>query len=458
MDKIIQALSAQKAKAPENLNVVESKPNEAGEKNNWVIGLTGGGAAASTNKSIVDEGVLGNNLLAEALGIPGARKKVLFGQSDQSKCYSVPSGANDSKLRAGVDNFINTSDCRNFKPVLDVILGEGIGELQTEQKCVSGNSYKSEGKPNIDGPANASELNTLFGNFPGKRGDHVVLTISGHGTSDPHFTVNMGSEKTVITREQLNKLARSLENRGVYLHLNVSACYSGNFNSVPTLPDGKQSKSTCSVSSSSPATLSYSADLLFQKTFDRSYMNALSKFGNQFSAFACTNSQAIIGTPQTTLDTIVDNSNRQKKMSDKLIKLPCENGVKPAWHQLQELAKSIEKNSLQQLQSDLQQSFIREYSMAAKNCESQDVREINLVNSSLKCINKESKDQTLKKELNALFSTSGGNQQVDLLNRHLSFFKSASAQDLNNYMNSFCCLTYNFKTKKNADICQKYSL
>jgi hypothetical protein len=440
-------------------NIAKEKGEPSRNSQTHIVSIGGGGGVDSTTENMVFETAQSTEMIADAFSIPFSQRQILLGETESNICYSKTNTEQEKKIKSALQSFTKSGDCQQGKAVFDAMLGEGLGELSVERKCVVNNDFNQDGRSEISGPANRKKVTELLNSFPGKAGDHVILSFSGHGSKPPpDFRISTSDGSYDISKNQIADLQRKLEARGVFLHLNNTACYGGGFNDIGINKNGESSRFSCSVSAAAPDRLGYASDLVIKKTFDASFHKGLAKFGNQFSAFACANSNTVIGSPQTTLDEIVRASKLPGKPIAGPIQSQCASSGQTSWQVMEKLKKEIENSYMSGLRKDLAASYLSEYISAVKQCQSDNDDEKKIVLNAKNCVREFTQDPLLRMELIGLFSDAASQRQLKLLDAQINFFEKADPKQLQNYLRSYCCLTYNFQKKESLPLCKKYGV
>ena len=335
-------------------------------------------------------------------------------------------------------------------------------------------------KPNITGDANLRNIERYFNELMEKDlkpNDRVYLHLVDHGTSDHGITLSRGNE--IIELNYLREKISQLRQKGVHIQLNSDACYSGGItnmihqlNQYPDPGQGITPRKLCSTSLTTDATYGYGSDPMLQSGYSENYIHGMERYKNQLSAFACGVGSDFINRPISSLDNIVIDWSERNGVPE------IEHTDTVLCHSTGEymdesIATFIENMGEVQLAlkrraiiDDFKQYFIQPF----KDCWNRDGRkDIEFFKKLGQCVKRENLDQDLEEFFNvhneaAVTGNSnytnfnyGDKFDMDMVNSHLKMLTdpNTTERDLNNYLDQFCCLAYNFETKKGPSSCQQ---
>ena len=282
------------------------------------------------------------------------------------------------------------------------------------------------------------------------------------------WIVALGDGKDISDRE-LKPILEDLEKKGAIVHLSVDACFSGGFNRLTSL--GKTG-SICTTSTANEKSVSYGNGGDGSET---EFSGALKKFGNQLQAEACFLSGSEFNRPGTSLDLVVQKW--QKHLPPKVVAGECVPGR--SFAELEKTANQMIA-TLQLNDSDygVRKELLKNYKDiflgAVKACASP-VDDITgkifkwvsacypqssfaKANSGVKILPAQPPLPEIS-DLDKVDITEAGGRvsaayALNQIKQHLEFLRRAPIENLREFKSTFCCLGYNFQTKKAPSLCR----
>jgi len=457
----------------------------------WAVGLTSGGDTNATYEEFYQASKYFYSAAA-SFGVPVEHSMHFFGSigpdGKGQRAYSRPAMSEAvtqemAKTLARLATALGQIDCRAFPPSIpdqqnwergyekdqewlinlisthqgrEVVIQNPDGSSLSDLTGGGGDDFSGYAtKENL-----LQSLNTVAKNA--HSGDHLLLQVAGHGLKDsensaPVWKVvlrnNAAGEPTeVITDEEFKPILRSLEAKGVEVHLTVEACYSGGFT---RLTDFTPSGGTCVATVAAKDTPGLAGK---DKIFPNLSKNALSQ-GSQLKSFACGIASDQVNEPITSLDEVIERANAQKSGIASIA-----NPETPEFSRLRQgLIEAYKSSFVATYQSCLPSDVVGQSQAIAEN------PTLRLVDAALANMDQCKKvtppdDYNWNGDLvlNVLkaFSKnlhvsprSGPSFAIQMIARHLGFLENADRDGLTAFKRAFCCLDFDPRSGVSPSVC-----
>lgn len=315
--------------------------------------------------------------------------------------------------------------------------------------------FNGDGQNEVDGSSSSVNFEQSLKEIyeKAKSGDHLYINLDDHGLKTDiqgheDFLIGMGDDVDDLYRSELEALLDAAP-EGLTIHLANQVCFGGGF--VDLSKASEAGSSICSVAMSDRDTYSYGNDVLFPRTYDLVYGKNLEKYGDQLRAHTCSMVQDPLNRPNTSLDSIVRNW---------LTSEGIPNNYCPFFKSLENPAQQATSIFTQLLKDDSSSKIIDEFKSnilsIVDECSEYNSDDKILLEGMYNCLESEQVmlDEEAKLEDRDFFErTMGEEYGVELLNDHMIFLLKAPKDKIEEYISSYCCLSFNFKTDKAPDIC-----
>ncbi len=441
---------------------VVSASSEANE-NLWVIGITGGGGLSNTVENFyIDAGLFYKS--AQAIGVKQDRQFMFFGASAPGQLgYFRETQAEKNSTKQIINEFRkNTKNCALAAPLFENMKHQG------EREYVLNNPLKlnlfdldANGHSDINGHATWKNFSTALDSVidKAKSGEHLLLNLTDHGSKLETFVrgeewvVDLGDKGKYIYLSALKEYLHELQKKGVIVHLNVQACYSGGFNKLTDSTDLKAG--VCTTSMSDGEQPSYGADQIYSNTFDYLFHEAMAKYHNQLSAFACALAQDAINQPMSSLDDIVRDWKAKQTVDHAYCTVTYVDNMGGLKEQIGSYFSASQKNKFRQkLITAYKKHFVTYVEKCKRKRSDDEIFRKNL----LQCVDDDRAglNPKLRGYFRAFFSmVAGDDYSLEMINNHVGFLEKAPLNKLSEFKSALCCLSYNLKTRKAPGICQE---
>jgi hypothetical protein len=392
-------------------------------------------------------------------GVPEKQRFELFGRKG-SACYSSPTAAANEALTQERAAFLaQPNDCSKAAPIFVEFTAPSTPTLMCSDSKHNVLDLDGDGKTDVTSIADTknflNDINKVISQA--KKGDHLALNLNDHGQKLPpdYWGVGFGDMGDGISVDQLKPLLAKLQAKGVIVHLDVQACYSGGF--VALSDSDNQNAPICTTTSADANVMGYGADALFPTTFDGTYQKNIQQYGNQLQAFACSVAEDSVNRPITTLDQIV---NAWEKSQPPTSLSNCEpvSNLAGVQQQVSGFIDTIGKDDASNaaraaLISAYNDTFVKAFASCATDHNS----DVKLVQGLKSCLS--DPQAKLDSSLQNLFGTflnqgTPNDFYLSTINRQLRFLKLASNDQLAKFKNAFCCLSYNMNTGDSPAVCK----
>ena len=287
----------------------------------------------------------------------------------------------------------------------------------------------------------------------GQSGDHALISLDDHGFQTPDGSAVTLGDNPISSYALENELL-PLEQKGIWTHLNVIACFGGGFLPLTTSPLEKGG--TCVVSSSNSKRVTYGDDDYVSGLFDGSYYANLGRLGSQLKAFACSTAADPWNLPETSLDQVIaDFEQARIEMTKTGCSLPEKNPSGSVIMPFQPVIAFGGKDEESKLRDDMTELFQKDVVETAKGCEAAQTEAIQFAKAIVQCLPKTKLDAETQTFFRDIFAPALADKRphVKMIEKHLRFLKEADLPALQKYKSAACCLDYDFGTRRSPSIC-----
>lgn len=398
---------------------------------------------------------------AKEFGVADNQNVTLFGGSKAPICYSSDTPQELEKIGKQRTDFLQTPiSCDKAAPLFQYMMNAA----PRENHCSSDSDYfldfDKDGKSDVQGPATSSGLRSSLRSVlqSAPPGSHLMLNIRGHGISTgrpPVSAVNLGNPGDSLSANDLKPLLAQLSSKGITVHLDVQACYSGGFTSLSRVNSAMAP--VCVTADSDSKIVGYGADALIKNTFDVSYQSHFLKYGSQLKAFACSAGADTVNQPNNSLDQVVKRWEKSQSASS-LGKFEPVTDLADSNRQMSELATIVNQDDpLYSQRAALISAYKENFLIIMKECSQNRESEVALLKGLLSCVqHPEAKlDKSSASYIeDFLNQPSGVGYDLTMINHHLRFLKFADLTHLTEYKAAFCCLAYDMRTGEVPHFCK----
>lgn len=474
----------------------------------YSISVTGGGSPDSTSEDFF---VATKNHHALSKKIPFYSSQTFFGSEAGGYCYAKDDADVINRVnRVWSDLKKNPSQCsatsKDYQTILSYFLG--AYDRRASVHCKASNAdLDGDQKSDVAGHATPDNLFSALdfekNHKEAKTGDHLYLTLQDHGENhdprDPQIV--LGWYGQAVKLSELRPRLAALTKKGITVHLDTFACYSGGFAPLSDLAD--KNAPLCTVSMTDSDHMAWSAIVPGDRSnnFDLAYIDALGKGRSQLGAFACAMARDTLNRPYSSLDWVVDqwrttSAHSQSKGSVDTCEIVT--NLQKLDSEVSDYIKIVgASDSVERLRVDLLKAYQKEFVEQARVCATffRSTKE-SLNQALLTCIKKAGLDnldaltaealgavnkdkdkgkgadrdtfelllatkngQADSKAREYLFdsmgTTSGEEYDKQRINEHLKFLASADVKSLEKFKREFCCLGFNPSTGSQPEVCSQ---
>ncbi len=416
--------------------------------NIWTIGITGG--AGDVLESEFQGGVKDFATAATSLNVASEQSALLFG-GDGRQSYLKNTAKSDHDIQVFKANFLkNPKECTNAQEIFDYMTSSAEHDVRSNE---NGNTLDSR----ITGEASMAKIKSFLDGVlqNATAGEDLVVNLDDHGWVEdrigPSFWgVSLGEYPQSITTKDLAPYLAAFKSKGIHVHFNVQACFSGGF--VDLSDVSESGAGTCVTAMADPRLEGYEADALVPRSYEQTFNKSFGKYGNQLQAFACGLGVDTWNRPMTSLDPIVKGWEKNGTSQD-LLNCPATglDLIKLAETTAQSLANAM----TDPIRKGLLQSYHDLFIATLKDCSSESKDDDMVFRAELvACVDRSTIAPGYKTYLKRTLSSAVGNRyKKEMLNHHLNFIKNADTGSLLKFRNAYCCLAENLRLGKKPAVC-----
>lgn len=435
----------------------------------FTLNVVGGGPDGETLQSFYRIGAAMHRSFKE-LEIPKNRMILYAGEGDR-KCYSriKKQVALDDRSKQ-VDFSDDLNDCSKAKILIQDFFADDDSELVCNQppaaELLDLDDFDGDGKKDVRGLATSANVAAAFKGLlnpaSGPRGgDHLFVNLNDHGSMPssavPDWHIWLGPKKDTLSATTLASELKPFTDRGVIVHLNVEACYSGGFNKLTDVSG--RGATSCVVTDSDAKSIATTIAGGPTETFDLRYAREIGQKRSQLRAFACALGGDADNRPRTSLDFIVEDWEAQAATGAGLPKCEIQGNLSGLSKQIDKLLESLAQTRMPgDERGALIKAYKRNFADLVASC-ARDRKDEQAYAQALKRCLKEGKMELDASMANQMLQIVGEDlgepYDVQMIARHLRFLRNADAVSLSQFRKAFCCLSYDLKTGESPDVCPR---
>lgn len=389
----------------------------------------------------------------KSLGIPKEQSFILFGHKSGTIAYQrfKNTGAADSAFAVFTAAVSDSSPdrCEKAGFYMREYFPAYVSET-AQYETVSGT-----GLLDVTGPSTIGNFHAAVNQILqlAQTGDRVLFNYAGNVYHSTNWNLMTGNG--TLSQNDLQRVARQFNERGIEFHANIMSCFAGGFTQL-THNNSTRSALTCTTAATDPEIIYHGsiAPIMTQR-YDIAFMRNWVQTGDQLGSYACAMGSDTINLPESSLDAITSAWEKAAGLaSDEALLSPMSS---LADKDLSDIISVTPEKERKSLLSEYNSVVVLNMKQCSNAIEVKTGTELH------SCIDTPEFISALGREIapdsalrdyyrNPLTRTEKGSP-IDRVNRHVRLIRQADKQTLDKFRLAFCCLGTSFKTGTRPAVC-----